>query len=300
MSLRVPTSTTYARMERGLAVSLNRVQQLQGQLSSGSRISKLSDDAVGAAAGLRLRAEEADHAAYARTADDAQAALGLTDTALQSASTLLAQARQLGVAGTNGSLNAAGRAALADQIGNLREQLGDVANTQHLGRALFGGHRATAVTSSGTPPTYAYAGDEGVVSRQLSPSVTMPVNLDGCDVFGFAAGPGEDLFATLTALETAVRTGDAAGMTAGQDKLAVRTADVTAALGKVGAMSNRVTALVEAGVSTIDRLTEQRSQVEDIDLAATILRLQVAENGYTAALGAVAKADLPSLANFLH
>ena len=300
MTLRVPTSTTYSRMERGLAVSLSRVQQLQGQLSSGTRIGKLSDDAVGAATGLRLRAQEADQAAYARTAEDAQAALAITDTALQGASTLLASARQLAVAGTNDALNGASRAALADQIANLREQLGDVANTQHLGRAVFGGHRATAVTGTGTPPTYSYVGDEGVVTRQLSPSVTMPVNLDGRDVFGFAAGPGQDLFATLTSLETAVRAGDKPAMAAAQGQLVVRTADVTEALGKVGALTNRVTALVDAGTSTLDRLTEQRAQVEDIDLAATILRLQAAENGYSAALGAVARADLPSLANFLH
>lgn len=299
MTLRVPTATTYSRLEQGLAVSLSRVQRLQGQLSTGSRITKLSDDPVGAAAGLRLRAQEADYAAYSRSADDAQAALGTTDTALESASTLLAQARQLGVAGANGSLDSGGRAALGDQIAHLREELGDLANTQYLGRAVFGGHRAAAVSSTGTPPTYAYAGDGGQVQRQVSPSVTLPVNLDGQAVFGFSAGAGQDVFATLTRLETAVRSGDKSGMAGAQQTLDVRAKDVTQALGQVGGLVRRVTTATDVGTSTVDELVSQRSKIEDIDLAQTIMQLQAAQNGYTAALGAVARANLPSLANFL-
>lgn len=299
MTVRVPTATTYSRLERGLAVSLARVQTLQGQLSSGNRIGKLSDDAVGAAAGLRLRAAEADFAMYARNAADAQAAIGLADSTLQSMSSLLVQARSLGVSGGNGSLDSAGRAALADSIASLREELGDLANTPYLGRALFGGYRPAAVASSGIPPTYTFTGDAGTVSRQVSPSVTMPVNLDGREVLGFAAGPGQDLFATLTALESAVRSGDSAALETAQTALTARTSDVTSALGRIGAMSNRVSAAVQVGTSTVDRLTEQRSQIEDVDLAQTIMQLQVAQNSYQAALGAVARADLPSLANFL-
>jgi flagellar hook-associated protein 3 FlgL len=295
MTLRVPTSTTYSRLERGLAVSLTRVQQLQGELSGGSKITKFSDDAVGAAAGLRIRAEEADIAAYGRSGDDAQAALGMTDTALQSALDLLSMARQLSISGSNGALDPSARAALGEQIANVRNELADVANTQHLGRAVFGGHKATAV---GAPPTYAYTGDSGIVSRQLSPSLTMPINLDGQDVFGFSGG-GPDVFQVLTQLEQSVRSGDKAGNASGQAALATRTDAVTTALGQVGAMVNRVTVATDVGVTVLDRLTDQRSQIEDVDLAATILRLQAAQNGYTAALGAVAKANLPSLANFL-
>ena len=298
---RVPTSTTYSRLERGLAVSLTRVQTLQGQLASQSRIGKLSDDPVGAATGLSLRAQETDWAAYQRTADDATATLGTTDGALQTTSTLLRRVRELAVAGGSGALDGPARAALGAEIADLRDQLADVANTQHLGRAVFGGHRATAVAvdRSSSPPTYAYAGDSGTVSRQVSPSVTLAVNLDGAQVYGFAAGAGQDLFSVLNRLEAAVRSGDRPALVAGQQELQTRTEAVSVALGQVGAAENRVDSATELGRTVLDRLTAQRSQVEDVDLAATVLRLRAAENGYSAALGAVARADLPSLANFL-
>ncbi len=293
--MRVPTISTYGRLERGLAISLGRVVDLQSQLASGTRINKLSDDPVGAAAGLRLRTQEASFAAYERAADDATAVLATTDNALQGASTMLAQVRQLAVSGNSGALDPNARSAIADQIGNLRLQLLDVANTQHLGRAIFGGHKAAAVD----PATGTFVGDNGAISRQVSPSVTVDVNSGGAAVFGFDAGPGQDLFAVLGQLETAVRSGDPAALAAGQDALALRTSSVTAALGKVGANQNRITAAQDLGRSVVDGLVAQRSAIEDTDLAQTILRLQAAENGYSAALGAVARADLPSLANFL-
>ena len=301
MSLRVPTSTTYSRLERGLAVSLSRVQTLQGQLSSGSRISRFSDDPVGASAGLRMRAEEADWAAYGRAADDATASLGTTEGALNRGVTLLQRAADIGIAAGNGSLGADARGALADELAALRNQLADVANTQHLGRAVFGGHRATAVAadSSTTPPTYSYAGDDGKVSRQIAPTVTLAVNLDGNAVFGFDQGDGQDLFSVLGRLETAVRSGDGADLAAAQAALRPRSTAVLSSLGRIGALTNRVESSIRLGESVVDRLTEQRSEVEDVDMAQTIMRLQAATNSYQAALGAVARADLPSLADFL-
>ena len=301
MSVRVPTASTYSRLERGLALGLSRLQRLQGELSSQSRIAKLSDDPVGAATGLRLRAQEADWAAYRRTADDATATLGTTDRALQTTSSLLRRVKELSVNAANGALDSTARAALGAELQALRDQLVGIGNTQHLGRAVFGGHRAGAVTEDrGTsPPTYAYAGDSGIVSRQVSPTVTLAVNLDGATLFGFAAGAGADLFSCLARLEAATRSGDRAGISAGQDELQVHTERITNALGQIGTAQNRVESANELGASVVDRLVEQRSQVEDIDLAATVMRLQSAENAYSAALGAVARADLPSLANFL-
>lgn len=298
MSLRVPTSTTYSRLERSLATSLNRVQQAQTQLATQQKIGKLSDDPVGAAVAMRLRAQEAGYAAYQRSADDATAVLGATDTALRQVSDGLRSARGLAISGVNGAYDAAGRAAVAEQVVSLRDDLVALANTEHLGRAVFGGHRAQAVTRTGTPPVFSYAGDDGKVSRQVSPAATLTVNVDGRDVFGMRAGE-QSVFAVLTDLETALRTGNTAGIQSAQAQLAVRVESVNTAMGQVGALQVRLSAAEELGQSAVERLVEHRSQIEDVDLAQSVLRLRAAENGYEAALGAVARADLPSLANFL-
>lgn len=292
--MRVPTSTQYSRLERGLGVSLARVQQLQGQLASGSRISKPSDDPVGASVGLRLRAQEASWTAYRRTADDAIASLATTDAALQSSSSLLRRARELSVQAVNGAYGPAERAALADEVAQIRLQVVELANTRHLGRAVFGGHQGTAIAADGS-----WAGDTGVVSRQVSPEVTVVVNLDGRQVFGFGAADDQDVFSVLSRLERAVRAGDVAAITTSQAEVRARFDSVVTGLGQVGALQNRVESATALGQAALESIMQHRSQVEDVDLAAAIMRLQTAQTGYQAALGAVGRANLPSLADFL-
>lgn len=300
MISRVPTSTLYSRLQHGLGASLTQVQKLQGQVGTGQKILKLSDDPVGAATGLRLRAQETDWAAYQRTADDATTSLGIADGALQVASSMLRRAKELAIGAVNGAHGQTARDAVAEEIASLRDQLADVANTQHLGRAVFGGHQPVAVAEDGDGVVQ-WSGDAGVVRRQVSPSVTLEVNLDGKAVFGFAAdgAVGHDVFTVLADLETAVRTADTAGARTAQGRLDARADAVATALGQVGALANRVTAATELGRSMLEQMRAQRSSVEDVDLAEAVMRLSAATTGYQAALAAVARADLPSLANFL-
>lgn len=291
--MRVSTAGHYSRLTHGLGGSLAQVQKLQEQVASGQKIGRLSDDPVGATTGLRLRGEETDWAAYQRSADDALAALGSADAALQRSSSLLRRAQELAVSGVNGAYGPAERAALAEEVAQVRDQLVDTANSKHLGRAVFGGHQAVAWDRE----SGGWRGDPGApVSRQVSPAVTVQVNIDGREVFG---NGGDTVFAVLTELEAALRDGNNAGMAAAQDRLRVRFEAVTTALGKVGATTNRVTAAVDLGQQVLDQVRAHRSRVEDVDMAEAIMKLNNASTGYQAALAAAARADLPSLANFL-
>ena len=300
--MRVTQTSTYVALSAGLNQGLSRVQNLQAELASGRRIQRYSDDPVGAASALRLRGQEDDWAAYQRAADDAGSALGTTDGALQTMSSLLRRVRELAVSAVNGTLGPAEHAAIGEEIGNLRDQLKDVGNTRHLGRAVFGGfqQQAVRVDTSTSPPTWSYAGDSGLVKRQVSPTVTVDINLNGPALFGFAGPAGEDIFSVLDSLEANVRAGNNAGIGLDQARLQTRTESVQVALGQVGARQNRVESASQLGRTVVDRLTAQRSAIEDVDIAEAILKLSAASTGYQAALGAVARADLPSLANFLH
>jgi flagellin-like hook-associated protein FlgL len=54
-----------------------------------------------------------------------------------------------------------------------------------------------------------------------------------------------------------------------------------------------------AGMSQIAVLKDQRSTLEDVDVAATALDMQLAQTGYQAALAAAARLSLPTLTDFL-
>ncbi|HSP36123.1 MAG TPA: flagellin [Frankiaceae bacterium] len=75
---------------------------------------------------------------------------------------------------------------------------------------------------------------------------------------------------------------------------------LSASLGQLGALENRVNAQQDLVSSTIDEINKHRSDLSDIDLAEATLKLQMSQTGYQAALAAAARSNLPSLADFLH
>lgn len=297
--MRVTSGSSYAVMAASLGTSLGRVQDLESQLGSGRRINAMSDDPVGAATALRYRALETDQTAYAASAANSNTWLGAADTALQSMSGALTKVRELAINATNGSLSPDARKALSAQITSLRQEVADLANTPQEGQALFGGFSATAVTQA-ADGTWSYSGDDGAVQRRVAAGVTVQVNVSGRTAFGFDQPPGKDLLSVIDSIAAHALTGDGTGLAADQGDLLARTQGALGALGTVGATQNRVDAAQARSQQYSDQITAERSQLEDIDLAQAILQLNNAQTGYQAALGAVAKGNLPSLANFLN
>ncbi len=297
--MRVTSGSTYATMAASLGTSLGRVQDLESQLGSGRKINAMSDDPVGAATALRYRALETDQTAYAASAGNANTWLGAADTSLQSMSTALAQVRQLAINATNGSLSPDARKALSAQLTSLRQEVSDLANTpQEGGQALFGGFSSTAVTQA-ADGSWSFSGDDGAVQRRVAAGVTVQVNVNGRTAFGFDQPPGKDLLSVIDSIAAHALSGDGAALASDQGDLMARTQGALGALGTVGATQNRVDAAQARSQQYSDQITAERSQIEDIDLAQAILQLNSAQTGYQAALGAVGKGNLPSLASFL-
>jgi flagellar hook-associated protein 3 FlgL len=281
-----------------LQASLGRTQRLQEQLSSGRKLSRPSDDPQASQAALRLRSDLRRAEQYGRNANDGLARLGAADDALTSAGTLVRRAHDLLLAATGSSIGAAERQATAREIDGLRDTLLSLANTAHLGQPLFGGTAGgtAAFAADGT-----YLGNSGaaaLIERSLAPGVTAQVNVDGLEVFGpDATGPG--LFQALAAASQHLDANDQNALTA--DLTSVETAQTRLQDGmtKVGALYNRVDTLKDRASQSVQNLTSNLSDVEDIDLAQTIMELQLQQTSYQGALAATARVIQPSLADFL-
>lgn len=296
--MRVSSLSAYLTTTQNLGSALARVQQVQQQVASGKTLTRWSDDPAAGAAAERYRAQEADWSTYQRSATDAQAWLSTADGALQTMSSVMVRVKQLAVSAQSGGLTADSREAIASEVEQLRDQLRDLGNSTHLGRSLFGGFQSQAL-SADPQGNVTFTGDAGAVQRQVSPTVTVTVNVSAQEVFGFAAGAGQDLFSQLGALAAATRAGSSTGIQAAQTGLSARHSDILKGLSTVGAVSNRVVVSATAGTQALQDLASRRSEVEDVDLADAVLRMSSAQAGYTAALGAAARANLPSLADFL-
>lgn len=293
---RVTSSTMHQTVLDGLSTSLSRVQKAQAELASGKRINLYSDAPADASATLRLRAEESDWASYGKAADDGAAWLNTQDSVLQTATTLLSRVRQLALDGATSTTSQTARDSIAAEIDGLREQFAGLANTTYQGQSVFGGHAASAVTL--VAGNYVWSGDAGAVSRRITPDMTLQVNGNGNAIWGF--GSGNDVFSVLDQIATHLRAGNTAAL-GGADLGLIdgAQANINDGLAQVGARANVVEAAKTTGLGQIAVLKDTRSSIEDVDIAAAALDMQLAQTGYQAALAAAARLSLPSLVDFL-
>jgi flagellar hook-associated protein 3 FlgL len=185
------------------------------------------------------------------------------------------------------------RAALAAEVEQLRESLVGEANTTYLGRPVFGGlvQGDRAYDASGS-----FVGIQGPVQRNIGDGVRVRVNVDGPTAFG---PEGSGLFANLSSLASALRSGDVAGVRAAVDGLGTDHGRLTSTLADVGTKQTRLEKAGQAAKDAALNMASTLSELENVDVAQASMDLQLGSVAYQVALAATAKVVQPSLADFL-
>ncbi|RNL78258.1 flagellar hook-associated protein FlgL [Nocardioides marmorisolisilvae] len=277
-----------------LQSGLSRLSKLQEQLSTGRVLNRPSDSPTDTTSAMRIRSSIADVKQYGRNANDGDGWLSQIDSALTSANDQVLRARDLALQGANsGSSGPTAREALAAEVDQIRSGLIDTANSSYLGRPVFGGVTAgpKAYDATGT-----YIGTAGAVNRTVSAGTTIRVDVDGQQAFG---ATGSSVFDHLSALSTALRAGDQAGISASISALDADRNQITTTQTDVGARQLRVEAAIQASSDDELKLSTSLSSVENADLPKTIVDLQMQQTAYQASLAATSKVMQPSLLDFL-
>jgi flagellar hook-associated protein 3 FlgL len=289
MTQRLMTQHSLASLQAGL----NRLSTSQGRLSSGKAITRPSDDPTGTNDAMRLRAALATGDQQARNIQDGQSWLTDADSTLTSMTDSARRARDLITQGSStGNTDAAGREAIAQELTQIRAGLINDANKQHLGRPLFGGTTAGPVAYD---PSGTYVGDGNAVNRTIGDGVTVPVNTTGPAAFSTGT---DDLFTVLGNAIDQVRTNPSA-LSGTLTRLDAVSGQMTSALSSIGARSNQLDAADSALSTTKLDTTATLSSIEDVDIAAATMDVQMQTVAYQASLGATAKVIQPSLLDFL-
>jgi flagellar hook-associated protein 3 FlgL len=278
----------------GLQANASRVAAVQQQLSSGRQITKPSDSPSGTATALQLRSELKRMDQYQGSATDAISWLTTVDTTLTSVTNQVQQVRSLVLQGLNtGSGDATSNEALAQQVDQARSSLLALSNASYLGRPVFGGTTAGSVAFDSA--TGHYVGDSGTVSRTVQPNMTMDINPSGTATFG---ANGANLFDVLTSISAKLRSDPS---TLGGDLAKIDTLQLglSGQQALAGARSQQIQATQTAGVATTIQLKSQLSDLQDIDLANTIVDMTTAQTAYQAALATTAKIRQISLMDYL-
>ena len=295
--MRVTNSMILASTLRDLNGSLNRLQRSQTELSTGRLINRPSDDPTKATQAMSLRTQDRVGTHRQRAAEDASGWLDTAGSTLMSGLDLMGRVKELTVQASNsGASTPQSRGAIASEMRSLRDELLAMANTTYIDRPVFNG---TAAGQAYDPTTGAYLGNAATVVREVSPDTTVNVNMTGEQIFGSQSSAQGDLFAVLDRLATAIQNGDTAAITTEHQNTDTARLRMTQAVGELGSRAARVEAIRSRNDLQKERLLQSLSEVEDADLAQSLINVKARENAYTAALQAAAKVIPPSLVDFL-
>lgn len=262
-----------------------RLDQAIEETSTGRRMQHPADDpaAAGQVSAAKLSFERLDiiRQNAGRAMDELQAGHG----ALQSASDVLGRARQLAVQLANDSYGAGDRANAAAEIDGIFSQLVGVMNVQVGNRHIFGGFQDDAAPFD---IFGAYVGDTGVRQIEIAPSVLQNVSVRA-DVALKGVGGGTDVFASLTAFATALRSNDTVGIQAALANIDGGIDQVADALTDASTQVSTLETAEQVNLMVRDQVTSQISRLADADIVASSTKLALANRALEAALAAAAK-----------
>lgn len=295
---RVTHQTIQRTALSNLQRNLTSMADLQGKLSSGKNLQRPSDDPSAVGRAMAMRADKAAAVQARRNADDGVAWLAQIDTALQSSISALRRARDLTVQGAStGAMGQTPRNAIATELDGIRDTLLDLANTNVNGRLVFAGTSSDAVAFEGHDAATPYAWNgtaDAPVNRRLGPDATVRVDADGSTAFGVGAA---SVFQLIDDIAADLRAGNEVSNRLGE--LDARMDAMLSTLADVGIRYKQVTDAQQTLELTVQNFTSSISGIEDIDLAETVMELQMQEVAYQGALGATARVLQPTLMDFL-
>ena len=301
--MRITNSMLNRSVLSDLNAVANRLSETQRKLASGKDINKPSDDPYGAGRALNLRSELEAIKQHSRNVDEALGWQTVTDTALGKIGDIAQRARELLVEGSTGTLGTTDREAIAQEIDQLIAGMKQEANATYDGRYVLGGTN-TAVrpydSSVQATPNDGFSGNNVTQLREIGPGVTLAVNVTGDEILGGTPTSPGNMVAVLRDISTHLRAGDTDAL-GGADLEALddEIDKVLAIRARVGAGMNRLETAKSRLAEVQEAATKMLSNVEEADMARTIIDFNTQQAVYQSALKAGAQVIQPSLLDFL-
>ena len=300
--MRIGTLQLFRQGVNSILEQQTQLAQTQLQLSSGKRINAPADDPTGSAQLLGISESLKVTEQYQRNINHVRSRLELEDTAVGAVGDALQRARELTVQALNDTNGPEDRAAIAQEIRQLTDEVMGLANRKDgTGEYLFGGFQGQnppfAHDGSGT---FSYAGDQGQRQLQVGPARLVADGDSGLDVFMKvpASGGGfEDVFSTLYKLATDLEAD--APNAASLEQIDAAMNHLLGFRATAGARLNAVESQDTINSALLEQLENTRSTIEDLDYAEAASRLSQQSVTLQAAQQAFVRVQNLNLFNFL-
>ena len=288
--MRVSDSMLYFQSQTNLGGARDRLAVAQNRATTGMSVSKPSDDPTAYVKGQKesIRANRAEH--RQRTISVAVMALQVADSGLSQVTEALQTIQEEVMTAATDTVSADQRAYVGQVVSALRDQILSFANTKSQGRYLFAGY-----TDNQQPFSAAglYSGHAEARQVEVASGVKLPTGLTGNRVFG--ADGGQDIFAALGALTTALQNNHVATIRASLDSVDEAQTQVIAARSQIGAYIDSYQVASSVAEETKLQAATHRSQLVEADAFDSVSQLARAQRALETAVAVAAQLPVPGL-----
>ena len=287
--MRVTNRSIYEAVKYNLGKISEELNKSNRIVSTGKRITNLSDDPVGLTQVLNIKSSLSNMDQLGRNITLGKTWLSASESALGHVQDLISEAKSLAIQMSNATMGQAERVSGAATIQQMLEEIVSLANTETSGRYIFAGSKTdtTPFDQGGT-----YNGDNNAFTIKIGKDATIQAGSDGEAVFG-------DIFTTFSDLKTALESNDIGGIQSAMSNLDNDFDNITVKISEIGSkmirMEIKENIFQDLKITNTDRL----SKIEDADIIEAITDLKKTELAYQVAMASSAKVMELNLFNYL-
>lgn len=287
--MRVTNRSIYEAVKYNLGKISEELSKSNRIVSTGKRITNLSDDPVGLTQVLNIKSSLSNMDQLGRNITLGKTWLSASESALGHVQDLISEAKSLVIQMSNATIGRAERVSGAATIQQMLEEIVSLANTETSGRYIFAGSKTdtTPFDQGGT-----YNGDNNAFTIKIGKDATIQAGSDGEAVF-------EDVFTTFSDMKTALESNDIGGIQAAMSNLDNDFEHITAKISEIGSrmirMEIKENIFQDLKITNTDRL----SKIEDADIIEAIIDLKTTELAYQVAMASSAKVMELNLFDYL-
>jgi flagellin-like hook-associated protein FlgL len=173
----------YNSLTGSLQSNMQKLLNLEQQMSTSRKFSKLSESPAEIARALSLQSSMVSNARYITNQEDSITMLKLSETAMQTVVDTVEKIRTLVIQAGNGALGPSEVEAIANEIESLKQLLLDTLNKKSAGKYIFGGadttHPPFVIDPNGQ---IRYVGSDERVRYEIEEGLLSDVSFTGADI----------------------------------------------------------------------------------------------------------------------
>lgn len=302
--MKISTAFLFDRATERMSAIQNKLATTQAQLAVSKQILSPSDAPDQAAAIQRLKGELERQDSHVRTLDVALRRYSAEETALSSSNDILIRLQELGIQAANGSLGSNNRLAISSEMKALRDQLLSLGNTRDdSGNYLFSGTRVnTPAFAEDSNGDVQYQGDQTQTRIPAGVERTVQFTRAGTDVFSRVVredGQSVGFFDALDQMIEGVTFNKDSAIQQGIGDVIKMHSSLNLSLAQNGSDQSVVQSQMDVLAETSLRLKTTLSDVEDLDYAEAVTKMNKEMMALEAAMGSFSKISGLSLFDYI-